>query len=263
MKINTLLGAVALCLAIVAVSAGSGPAATEDGAEGEAKVCVGEWCVDFETDAITLAGKPQSFVDCARNETCGRILAETWIAALEDQEHVDIPISDSTVLRLGRDGTIRNASSGEVFMNCAGPSGPISACVVAFLLELSKPMVYDLGSAPEKPGPLVPASKPQGSTEVGPSSEGPTAATPALKSQTAPNVDKSRRGPAEAHKAPKAPFPKAEAKRGQVQPSRAVGTSDSGSFSPPDALTGSFFNPNEMQQELIERRWEDVERMGL
>jgi len=40
-----------------------GPAEEEADEEGEAKVCIGDWCVDFSNDTITREGRPQAFID--------------------------------------------------------------------------------------------------------------------------------------------------------------------------------------------------------
>lgn len=113
----------------------------EEADASEAVVCANEWCVDFAKDAITYQGKPESLVTCARDETCARILAEFWVALLEDDEHVDIPVSNTMEIRLARDGTIRNAASHGIIENCEGTSGPNVDCVVGFMLEISQPLL--------------------------------------------------------------------------------------------------------------------------
>jgi|GEM_PF-1087542 len=230
------------------VTSSKGPTKEEAEEEGDAKVCIGDWCVDFSDDTITRAGKAQSFVDCARDMTCARILAETWVAALEDQDHVEIPISDTMVLRLERDGRITSASSGNVFVNCSGDSGPVPACVVAFLLELSRPISDELRRESAAPTP---------------SGKAPGAPTSMQREQTAPKADKSRQGHYEVQKMTKSPYPKAAAKSGPAPRSRPTGESDTGSFSPPASFRGEFFNQGQMQKDLIEERWEDAQRLGL
>lgn len=128
----------------------------DEGEAPEAQICQDEWCVDFVKQTITREGKPESFVGCARDEICAVILAEFWVALLEDEQHVDIPITDAMRIRLEKEGTIKNAQSGGVIEDCRGASGPEAACVVGFLLEVSHP---------------IPGTTETGKTE-------PTAATP-------------------------------------------------------------------------------------
>ena len=119
----------------------------------EAEICQGQWCVDFIKQTITRQGKPESFVGCARDEICATILSEFWVALLEDEAHLDIPISSAMSFRLEKDGTIKNAKSGTLLENCRGASGPEAGCVAEFLLELSRPL---LGvTATDKPEPTA------------------------------------------------------------------------------------------------------------
>jgi hypothetical protein len=117
------------------------PEEEDEGESPEATICGGEWCVDFATNAITRGGKPESFVSCARDETCAMILSEFWVALLDDDPHVDIPISDAMTIRLGRDGTIMSRESGILLQNCGSASGPYAECVAGFLLDVSQPLL--------------------------------------------------------------------------------------------------------------------------
>lgn len=115
--------------------------AEDEGEAPEAQICQDEWCVDFVKQTITREGKPESFVACARDEICATILAEFWVALLEDEAYIDIPITDAMSIRLEKEGTIKNAQSGGVIEDCRGASGPEAACVMSFLLEVSQPIV--------------------------------------------------------------------------------------------------------------------------
>jgi len=115
--------------------------AEDEGEAPEAQICQDEWCVDFVKQTITREGKQESFVTCARDEICATILAEFWVALLEDERHVDIPITAAMSIRLEKEGTIKNAQSGGVIEDCRGASGPEAACVVGFLLDVSQPIL--------------------------------------------------------------------------------------------------------------------------
>jgi hypothetical protein len=110
----------------------------EDAGESpEAQVCQDEWCVDFIKATVTREGKAESFVTCAKDVLCAMIMAEFWVALLEDEKHIDIPITDAMSLRLGRDGTIKNPQSGILLGDCGGASGLEAKCMVSFLLDIS------------------------------------------------------------------------------------------------------------------------------
>jgi hypothetical protein len=148
----------------------------------EAEICRDQWCVDFIKQTITLAGKPESFVGCARDEACATILSEFWVALLEDENHIDIPISAAMGIRLEKDGLIKIAQTGSLLEDCRGASGPVAQCVADFLLELSRPLLGN--TAIERPEPTAavpvkdkkdsskPTSKSEASTTVS-SSEKP------------------------------------------------------------------------------------------
>jgi hypothetical protein len=112
--------------------------AEDQGESPEAQVCQDEWCVDFLKATITREGKPESFVTCSKDELCAMILAEFWVALLEDEKHIDIPITDAMSFRLGRDGTISNPHSGILLGDCGGASGLEARCMVSFLQDISQ-----------------------------------------------------------------------------------------------------------------------------
>jgi len=130
--------------------------AEDEGEAPEAQVCQDEWCVDFVKQIITREGKPESFVGCARDEICAMILAEFWVALLEDEQHVDIPITEAVSIRLEKEGTIKNARSGGVIEDCRGASGPEAACVVGFLLDVSQPILVPAETDKTEPTAATP-----------------------------------------------------------------------------------------------------------
>jgi hypothetical protein len=133
--------------------------AEDEGEVPEAQICQDKWCVDFVKQTITSEGKPESFVACAKDEICATILAEFWVALLEDEERFDIPITNTMSIRLGKDGSIKNAQSGGLIEDCRGASGPQAACVVSFLLDVSQPI---LGTAKTEKTEPAAATPPKG-----------------------------------------------------------------------------------------------------
>jgi len=130
--------------------------AEDEGEVPEAQICQDKWCVDFVKQTITREGKPESFVACAKDEICATILAEFWVALLEDEERFDIPITNTMSIRLGKDGSIKNAQSGGLIEDCRGASGPQAACVVSFLLDVSQPILGTAETEKTEPAAAVP-----------------------------------------------------------------------------------------------------------
>jgi len=237
------------------------PSETKAEEKGEAKACVGEWCVDFSSDTITRAGKPQSFVDCARDNTCARILSEFWVAVLEDEAHVDIPISSSTVLRLGKDGTIRSPSSGNVFANCQGSSGPDSACIMDFLLALSKPIVADLWRQSAGSAAGDRAAEPQSSTGSESKRDGSAATAPASKGKEAPQSARTDTPRPGAEKTTKPQSRKTEKKKRRASTSQRGGNRGDRSASSQGGFSDSFFDEQSRHEEQLEKSWQDADRV--
>lgn len=236
------------------------PDEEDEGESPDARICSNDWCVDFVSNIITREGKPESFVACSRDEICATIMAEFWIALLEDDEHVDIPISNAISIRLGRDGSMRNAASGELFKDCRGASGPEVDCAVRFLLDISQPVLATAET--ESMEPIVAPLKDSAASSNSPSQsqasdpgwpKGTAAAAASAEPSESAKPDSSTKEPATR---------KSKPKEARVPSARSKKSIETDSISPAEMFTDPFFDQEAAQNKHLEDSWDDAIRRG-
>jgi hypothetical protein len=234
------------------------PDEEDEGESPDAEICSDKWCVDFARSKITHDGKPESFVTCARDEICAMIMAEFWAALLEDDEHVDIPISSAMSVRVARDGAIRNPESGVMLKKCGGASGLDVECVVAFLLDISQPLAVDAGTATTGPG------DPDKAAEVSPDSQARGKTTPSEWPQkqpaTAASAKQSESAKPDEHSAKERVTRESKPKKSQTRQTRSREEPEFEAVSPSEMFADPFFDQNAAQEKRLEESWEDAQR---
>jgi hypothetical protein len=233
----------------------------DEGEVPEAQVCQDEWCVDFVKATITREGKPESFVTCAKDETCAMILAEFWVALLEDEKHIDIPITDALSLRLGRDGTIKNPQSGILLGDCGAASGPEAKCVVSFLLDISQsvPGIIQTGYT-ERTSAAPPQGK-EDSSKPQPQSQASSPDWPKGTPAKASSAKQTESAKPEARSNKKRVAREAVSKKSQDRRPRSKETSVRESLPKTEMFNSADQDAREQRQ--IEEAWEDARGRGF